>query len=296
MQTIQTNKRILVSNVLFATDFAKSSKAALPYAIALARQYGAKVFIAHAIALEPNLSVPLDPPPANADPSRLDAERHLADLARAASVGNVAHEELLARGDVSNVLLDIAQKENVDLIVTATRAKHGLTKLVLGSNAEKIYRQAKCPVLTIGPHVPPLETTDWRIKHILFPTDGSEASRAALPYALSLAEENQATLILLQLMPLIPPALLEGYETSIRESLRALVPAEANCWCSPEFVVRFEFPAEGILRLAAERGVDLIVMGVKKSSSGSAISTHLPWAIASQVVAEAECPVLTVRG
>jgi nucleotide-binding universal stress UspA family protein len=42
--------------------------------------------------------------------------------------------------------------------------------------------------------------------------------------------------------------------------------------------------------------VDLIVMGVKKSSSENAISTHLPWAIASQVVGDAKCPVLTVRG
>jgi nucleotide-binding universal stress UspA family protein len=40
----------------------------------------------------------------------------------------------------------------------------------------------------------------------------------------------------------------------------------------------------------------LIVMGVKKSSPERAISSHLPWSIASQVVAEAKCPVLTVGG
>ena len=296
MHTIQTNKRILLNNVLFATDFSKSSKAALPYAIALARQYDAKVFMAHAIAPEPHLSVPLDPLPANADPSRLDAERHLADLAYVASLGNVPHEELLERGDVSNVLLDIVQKHNIELIAMATRGRQGLTKLVVGSNAEKIYRQANCPVLTIGPHVPPLETENWSIKHILFPTDGSEASLSALPYALSLAEENQATLIFLQLMPVIPPEYREADESSAREILRTLVPAGAAAWCHPEFFVRFEFPAEGILRLAAERAVDLIVMGVKKSSSENAISTHFPWAIASQVVGDAKCPVLTVRG
>jgi nucleotide-binding universal stress UspA family protein len=295
MQTIQTNKRILLSNVLFATDFSQSSKAALPYAIALARQYGAKVFMAHAIAPEPHLSVPLDPLPAKADPARLDAERRLADLARVASVGR-SHEELLERGDAWNVILDIVQKHDIDLIVAGTRGRHGVSKLVMGSNAEKIYRQANCPVLTIGPHVPPLEGDDWRLKHILFPTDGSEASLAALPYALSLAEENQAILIFLQLMPLIPPENREADEASARETLRSLMPAEAAAWCNPEFLVRFEFPAEGILRLAAERAVDLIVMGVKKSSSESGISTHLPWTFASQVVAEAKCPVLTVRG
>jgi nucleotide-binding universal stress UspA family protein len=202
----------------------------------------------------------------------------------------------LERGDVWKVILDIVQKHDIDLIVAGTRGRHGVSKLVMGSNAEKIYREANCPVLTVGPHVPALETQDWGLKHILFPTDGAEASRVALPYALSLAEENQAILLFLRLLPLIPPAYREADEASARETLRGLVPAEADAWCNPEFLVRFEFPAEGILRVAAECAVDLIVMAVKKSSSESGIPTHLPWAFASQVVAEAKCPVLTVRG
>jgi len=150
-------------------------------------------------------------------------------------------------------------------------------------------------VLTIGPNVRPLEGGEWKLKQILFPTDGTETSLKALPFALSLAEENQATLIFLQLMPLIPPEYRESDEASVRETLRALVPPEAEAWCKPEFVARFEFPEVGILSLAQERGVDLIVMGVRKSSA-AAIPDHLPWPIASQVVAEAPCPVLTVRG
>jgi nucleotide-binding universal stress UspA family protein len=73
------------------------------------------------------------------------------------------------------------------------------------------------------------------------------------------------------------------------------LPAEAEAWCKPEFVARFEFPVEGILRLAEERDVNLIVMGVRKSGK-TAMQQHLPWLIASQVVAQAQCPVLTVRG
>jgi nucleotide-binding universal stress UspA family protein len=99
----------------------------------------------------------------------------------------------------------------------------------------------------------------------------------------------------LQLMPLVPYQYQESDEASARETLRALLPAEAEAWCKPEFVARFEFPVEGILRLATERDVNLIVMGVRKSSE-TAMQAHLPWPIASQVVAQAQCPVLTVRG
>jgi nucleotide-binding universal stress UspA family protein len=202
---------------------------------------------------------------------------------------------LLKRGDVWNVVSDIIQKNKIDLVVSGTHGRQGLKKLVLGSEAEKIYRKAACPVLTVGPHVTRPSDTNWKLETILFPTDGSETSLKALPYALSLAEENQANLIFLQLMPMAPTQYRESDEASAREEMRLMVPLEAEDWCKPEFVARFEFPAEGILRFAEERHVNLIVMGVRKSGD-SAVPEHLPWPIASQVVAQAQCPVLTVRG
>jgi nucleotide-binding universal stress UspA family protein len=192
------------------------------------------------------------------------------------------------------VARDLIRKHEIDLVVTGSRGRQGLRRLVLGSSAEKIYRRATCPVLTVGPNARPL-AGEWKLKQIIFPTDGSETSLKALPYALSLAEENEATLIFLQLMPLAPAEYRESDEASVREALRPLVPADAEAWCTPEFVVRFEFPAEGILRLATEREADLIVMGVRKVSE-TAVPGHLPWPIASHVVSEASCPVLTVRG
>ena len=116
-----------------------------------------------------------------------------------------------------------------------------------------------------------------------------------MPYALSLAEENQANLIFLRVMPLAYREGQESDEASVREALRALVPAEAEDWCKPEFVARFDFPVPGILWLAKERGVDLIVMGVKQREENAIRSTHRG-PTASQVVAKAKCPVLTVRG
>jgi nucleotide-binding universal stress UspA family protein len=295
MEALRTNARISLDNILVTTDFSQVSKAALPYAIALARQYEGRIVVAHALRPEPRLSVPVDPLPVEADPAWLEAEGKLADFALGNTLGMRPAEMLLGRGDVWSVVSDIIQQNEIDLVVTGTHGRQGLKRLVLGSEAEKIYRRATCPVLTIGPQVPPLSGTNWKLNTILFPTDGSEASLSALPYALSLAEENEAHLIFLQLMPLAPSEFQESDEASAREVLRGLVPAEAEAWCKPEFVARFEFPVEGILRLAKERNADLIVMGVRKSGE-TAMQEHLPWPIASQVVAQAPCPVLTVRG
>jgi nucleotide-binding universal stress UspA family protein len=294
MEALQTNTRIALSNILVTTDFSDVSKAALPFAGALARQYEAKIIVAHAVSPEPHLTVPVDPLPKDADPAFLEAQAKLEEFALGNSLGVRPAEMFLERGDVWDVVSDIIQKNKIDLVVTGTHGRQGLRKLVLGSDAEKIYRRATCPVLTIGPHVTPPRDTNWKLETILFPTDGSETSLKALPYALSLAEENQATLIFLQLMPMVPTQCRESEEASARESMRLMVPAEANDWCKPEFVTRFEFPAEGILGFAKGRNVNLIVMGVRKSGD-SGVPEHLPWPVASQVVAQAHCPVLTVH-
>ena len=295
MQAVHAGTRISISNILVTTDFSLASKLALPYAVALARQYGARIVVGHAISPEPHLTVPLDPLPEDTDTVRQQAQRNLVDFARPEIFGDIPYEGMVERGDFWSVISDMIHTCEIDLIVAGTRGRQGIRKLVLGSHAEKIYRRTDRPVLTIGPKVRPLDPSGWNLKQILFPTDGSEVSLSALPYALSLAEENQATLILLQLMLFIAPEYRKTDDASALEALRALVPAQAQDWCKPEFVVRFDLPSEGILRLAGERDVDLIVMGVRKSAEG-AITEHLPWPVASQVVAEARCPVLTVRG
>ncbi len=294
MEALRTNTRISLSNILVTTDFSPVSKVALPYATALAGQYGAKITVAHALGPEPLLGVPVDPLPVDDDPAWLEAEGKLAEFAFGGFPRTRPAHLLLKRGEVWDVISEIIQKNEIDLVVTGTHGRQGLRKLVLGSEAEKIYRRASCPVLTVGPQVPPLDRAQWDLKTILFPTDGSETSLKALPYALSLAEENQANLIFLQLMPMAPTEYRESDASSVLESLRVLVPAEAEDWCKPEFVAGFELPAEGILGLAKEREVDLIVMGVRKSPT-TVLSEHMPWPVASQVVAQARCPVLTVR-
>jgi len=295
METLQTNTRISLSNILVATDFSKVSKNALPFAAALARQYEAKIIVAHALSPEPHLSVPLDPLAADADRTFQEAQGRLAEFALGDTLRVRPAEMLLERGDVWDVISDIIQKRKIDLVVTGTHGREGLKKLVLGSEAERIYRKATCPVLTVGPRVTPPSDMNWKLHSILFPTDGSETSLKALPYALSLAEESQATLIFLQLMPMAPVQYRESDEASAREAMRLMVPSAAEDWCKTEFVARFEFPAEGILGFAKERNVNLIVMGVRNLGD-SAVLEHLPWPVASQVVAKAHCPVLTVRG
>jgi nucleotide-binding universal stress UspA family protein len=137
------------------------------------------------------------------------------------------------------------------------------------------------------------------MKEILYATDFSPESLAALPFAVSLAQEHQARLTLLHVVGQAKVGELvhaEQYAESTLRRLRALVPAEAEPWCEPNCRVEHGPEVEKIMEVANALGADLIVLGVRGAHGGVGAATHLLQSVAHQVVVQARCPVLTVRG
>jgi nucleotide-binding universal stress UspA family protein len=167
----------------------------------------------------------------------------------------------------------------------------------LGSEAEKIFRQAPCPVMTVGPQLAMHLPRGGEISEILYATDLTSESTVAAPYAISLAQEYQAHLTLLHV---IAPqhtgdwVISDELFASSERLLHNIVPAEAELWCEPQYVVEQGDPATKILETAQHRRADLIVLGVHHPS-GLGAATHLPGATVHKVVTQANCPVLTVR-
>jgi len=186
----------------------------------------------------------------------------------------------------------------VDLIVMGTHGRKGVSRALLGSAAEEIFRKASCPVLTVGPHVSQNTERRLAMKQILFATDFSPESLAALPFAVSLAQEHQSNLTLLNVTGKAEVGELVHagqYAESTLRRLQSLVPAGAELWCEPKCRVEQGPEAEKIMEVAIALGADLIVLGVRAPQGGAGATTHLLQSIAHQVVVNAQCPVLTVR-
>lgn len=295
MGAVKTTPRLAIENILFATDFSFTSTRALTFCRTVARWYGSKITAVHAVAPEPHYSMPLEPVPLEMDPMWQQAKKRMAEYQTTNAFGDVPHETVVEHGQPWEAVARVMRQQRIDLLVVGTHGRTGFRKLVLGSQAETIFRQAPCPVLTVGPHVGPPVFETWSPKVILFATDFSQTSLHAFPCALSMAEEAQATLVLAHFMPLVPVDRRDDAEADALARLRTLLPTDVEPYCNPEFVMRVDFPGTGILQLAEERKADLIVMGVRKRTLPSA-SAHLPWATAAEVVSRASCPVLTVRG
>jgi len=296
MTTVATKSRVAFKNILFANDFSPAAIAALPYATGLAKQYGAKV---HGLHVRYPATYPIVGP--EAMPQIIEAAEEQAKFEAKQMhecLASVPHEVSIIEGDLWPTIHEIAEKQKVDLIVMGTHGRKGVSRALLGSAAEEVFRKASCPVLTVGPHASHNTERRMAMKQIVFATDFSPESLAALPFAVSLAQEHESKLTLLNVAGKQEVGDLvhaEQYAESTMRRLRSLVPAGAELWCEP--VCRLEHGSEGdkIIEVAVALGADLIVLGLHKPHGGFGATTHVLRSIAHQVVVDAPCPVLTVR-
>ncbi len=278
-----------VSRILIGTDFSDASQKALQRALAIARAYHAKIYIAHVVS---SLGYTMNGPDVAASATEL-VTRDIHDLetrlAETGALDGIAHTTIVREGEIWEQLEHIIQEKHVDLVVVGTHGKTGVRKLLLGSVAQAVFRHATCPVLTVGPHVP-LTSTHVKLRHILYPTDLSLDSAQAAGYAVSLAKEQGSRLTIVHVLERPGTAEVDKREEEFEQLLRRSLPGGLPKNCT--FRVQLGSVDNTILELADEGRVDLIVLGLHPASARK----HPHWPHAYEIAREAFCPVLTVRG
>jgi nucleotide-binding universal stress UspA family protein len=288
-------QRVSVSlkNVLLATDFSSASDQAAAYAKALALNFRSSVEIAHVFDpsivttyVEAILGVPVK------DRRRVVNES-IETLKHGFDAAGIATTASLPEGHKAhNVLLKLAKEHESDLIVAGTHSRWGLERLVIGSTAEELIRNAACPVLTVGPHAKAPADGPLVFRSIVYATDFSaEASKAAV-YALSFAQDSGAHLYFCYVAgENDTPEDGTLKDVCLKAELRRMIPESSYDWCTPETVVEHGDAAEGILELAERVHADLIVLGARNASFWL---THIEHGLTPDLLAEATCPVMTV--
>jgi nucleotide-binding universal stress UspA family protein len=291
MGTLQAPTPIEIRNILLATDFDSITESALHYSLAIARRYGAKIYLVHVVRPDLIQFGGTDKSSALDDAWR-DAQHHMTDLLIAGHLQGVEHQVIVEQGEVWPVLSRKMGELSIDLLVIGTHGRGRIGKLLLGSVAEEIFRQSTCPVLMVGPKAP--GPSGKALGRILFCTGFSAHSLHAGSYALSMAQRQGAELTILHVSPDAPAS--ESEREKIRESacarLMSLLPQDAKLALPAQCQVEFGNAAERILAVASERHADVIVMGVRQPVG---FARRLKWATAYEVVSNAPCPVMTVR-
>ncbi|MDX2032091.1 MAG: universal stress protein [Blastocatellia bacterium] len=284
---------IQIERILCPTDFSPESDRALRYAIAMAKTYGSTLLAAYC------------PPSFPDTQERERIHGHFEATLRAhTGIGKhaIKNRELLIReGDPDDEIPQLASEQRVDLIVMNSR-RRPKTAALLGSTAEAVCRTAPCPVMVIHPNEREFvgaTTGEIDLKRILVAHDFSNDSELAVRYAASLAQENQAEMHMLHVIPHLTAVAMSAAAPLIEEEfqrasrlLQQAIPTETHLWCEVKHAVRQGQPYREILNYADEQEIDLICLGVH--GAGFAMRA-LFGSNADRVLRQAPCPVLIAR-
>ena len=196
------------------------------------------------------------------------------------------HTSMLVRfGTAYHEIIEVAEDNRYSLVVIATEGLGRSSPHLIGRTAERVVRLCRTPVVTVKPH---LEKHEWKVETILCPTDFSEYSNFAIPYAVSLAKSYNARIILLHVTDLAthhPEALLEKFPDP------RFYHDDADKIHIEKIVGRDVEPENTVVRLAEEYQIDLIVIGthgargMRRVQIGNTVE---------EVVRRTSSPVLTI--
>jgi len=143
---------ITLNTVLVATDFSDVADAALTYGAELARRFGARLHVIHVAenAFMLNVGAAGYVSDVTEIQREIDEEaRRQLERCTAAIEPRPTTAVLSAGSSPAYGVTDYAKAHDIDLIVLGTNGRGGVTRMLLGSVAEKVVRMAPCPVLTV---------------------------------------------------------------------------------------------------------------------------------------------------
>jgi nucleotide-binding universal stress UspA family protein len=305
-QTRNDPSELKIETILVPLDFSPASLGALDYAVWLAKQFRAAIHLVHVYPPDEASSVP--------------GAAHL--LLQSAEAIERLNEELtgvhrkhvptfrpenchIRGGRPYEEIVRVAREIGADLIVLSTRGHSGLKHLLLGSTAERVVRNAPCPVLVARKRKQRSKATReaFAIRTILVPTDFSQCSLAGTEYAAFLAKKLNATLRLFHAMypytnyvfvdraGVRLSGLAEAVEETARQEMDTLKQMDFLRGLPVQTELLPGTAVDEICAAAGEPDVDLIVT----STHGRTGLKHaLIGSVAEHVVRYAERPVLVV--
>jgi nucleotide-binding universal stress UspA family protein len=287
--------------ILCAVDFSPHSAHTVAHALALAGWYKARLTLLHVYWNRAVMDVP--PVPLTlADRENLHAR--LRALVGTPPAGVEVEYRVEEASDIGRALLaDTAG--GADLLVIGRHGHSAVQTFLLGSVAERVLREAACPVMVVPERDPGVDpAAPPRFGRILCPVDFSDASVHALAVALTLAQEASAHLLVLHVVEPRPHGedvamlaavermeIQEAAEADALQRLRMLIPSDARTYCSIATQVRHGRAHREILAAILEDCSELVVIGVR---SRGAVNRMLFGSTTAPVVRGAECPVLTI--
>jgi nucleotide-binding universal stress UspA family protein len=283
----QSITSVALRNVCVATDFAECSERPVQHALALARHFGATAHLLHLVVPSKFAYLP-EMIPAAEEAAGRDSEFYVAKLTGAHRLDGIELRHWVEEGEVSEVIGDFVREHRIDMLIVGTHGRSGIPRFLLGSVAQQIFHSVRCPVLVVGPRAPGAGP-HLQLKKVLFSTDLSPESLAAVPWVLTAVHEWHTELDVLHVcasgrhehadrMQHLKNHLEAGLDDTERVGLRLHLLRGKPMPCVTDF--------------AATHHEDAIILGLNPHRG---LYNGPFWSHAYEIMRHAPCPVLSVR-
>ncbi len=293
-----------LNKILFPTDFSEHAERAFSHAANLAAKFDAEIHALHVRVKQhddyPALQHLLEDFEGTVD----EMAEGLAEE-KVLPFPNTPHN-LVIKADTTdssacNAIDNYIDEHDIDMVVMGSHGRRGPSRVLLGSTAECVIRNAPCPVLTLRSNADTMNQEE--MKHILIPIDFSKFSVSALGYANALATAWNAKITLVHVIEEVLIPTVYGVEamtltysdpliTQSNGKLKALAARKLDSDLSVETQTLIGSPASAIADYAEEKDVDLIVLA---SHGLTGLKRFVLGSIATALNRKAPCAVLTVK-
>jgi nucleotide-binding universal stress UspA family protein len=278
------------STILFASDYPHDEKA-FAFVLAEAAEFSADLIILHAFD-SPAKAGP-DATAICGDNAAAAQKHRLEPLAQRAMDVGIRCEIVIRPGLAADQILTFLRERKIDRVLMGAHSSGPVGKLLVGSVAEAVLRNANVPVCIVGPNVVEGTYRNPVTRKILCEVSKPEASKVVARFGAELAAEYNASLILQQVIPLQERAAFIGDLTihQIDAELPTLVPAKLQRKVRIKTRVTLGDPTEELLYQGRAQQANLIVLGAHGASHFAAITRA---GTVYKVLAYAHCPVVTL--
>lgn len=233
---------------------------------------------------------------------RSEAREYLEAVRNRYTQANLSLRTLAVEGDAASLILDVAEEEDVDLIVMAPHGWSGANKLLLGSVTERVLHQATCPVFVVRTAQP--------IARVLLTLDGSPLAETAVAPGVALAEALGARTTLLAINEPITVSSKLGLQQKWQSSAEGQQAQQQNRTEKEQYLryvvarfgdeleneIAYEViegpPVEKILEFADLHGIDLIVMS---THGRTGLRRWLYGSVTARVMRSSQSSMLIIR-
>ncbi len=270
-----------IETIALATDGTKFGAGAEREALFLCKTWKARLLILHVITVDTELATS-----AHAESATLHREikEYIRRLEEEATAENIASKTIIQQSYMpEKTIIELAQKNGADMIVTGRHGRSGLMKLLAGSVASKIIGLGFPRVLVVP------RNARINVERILLATDGSEFAEQATRDVVNLGVNCPFLHQIFTLAVAARDQELEEARQIVAATCGRIQAAQVSAQCIP--LARKGRTAEIITSTAREHDVGMIVMG----GHGQGLSKLLMGHVTEKVISQAHCAVLVIE-